>query len=97
MSKKGRQTLQSVVELNEKYKNKILTLNRRAESGTKLLRFLFSNPIVSIPQASKHLEMSHDPTSRLIQKFQEFGFLKEITGFSRNRLFVLHEYLNLFK
>ena len=96
-SKKGKQTLQSVVELNEKYQNKIITLNRRAESGKKLLLFLFSNPIISIPQASKHLEMSYDPTSRLIHKFQDFGFLKELTGFSRNRLFILYEYLNLFK
>ncbi len=41
--------------------------------------------------------MNYDPVNRLIHKFQDFGFLKEITGFSRNRLFVLYEYLNLFK
>lgn len=96
-SKKGKQTLQSIVELREKYENKILTLNRRAKSGKKLLLFLFSNPIISIQKASKLLGMSHDPTSRLIHAFKDFGFLKELTGFSRNRLFVLHEYLNLFK
>ena len=96
-AKKGKQTLQAVVELRERYENKIITLNRRAETGKKLLLFLFSNPIVSIPQTSKHLKMSHDPVSKLIHKFQDFSFLKELTGFSRNRLFVLHEYLNLFK
>ena len=96
-AEKGKQTLQSVVKLRERYENKIITLNRRAESGKKLLLFLFSNPIISIPQASKYLQMSHDPASRLIHKFQDFGFLKELTGFSRNRLFVLQEYLNLFK
>lgn len=96
-SKKGKQTLLSVVELREKYENKIMTLNRRAESGKKLLLFLFSNPIISISQASQHLKMNYDPVNRLMHKFQEFGFLKELTGFSRNRLFVLHEYLNLFK
>ena len=96
-SKNGKQTLQSIVELRKKYENKIFTLNRRAESGKKLLLHLFSQPIISIPQASKLLGMSHDPTSRLIHKFQDFGFLKELTGFSRNRLFVLHEYLNLFR
>ncbi len=96
-AKKGTQTLQSVVALREKYENKIITLNRRAEPGKKLLLVLFSNPIISIPQASKHLKMNYDPVNRLIHKFQDFGFLKEITGFSRNRLFVLYEYLNLFK
>ena len=83
--------------LREKYESKIMNLNRRSESGKNLLLFLFSNPIVSISRASQHLQMSHDATSRLVQKFQEFKFLKELTGFSRNRLFVLHEYLNLFK
>lgn len=96
-AKSGKETLQSIVKLRERYESKIITLNRRAESGKKLLLFLFSNPIVSIPQASKHLGMSHDPTSRLIHDLQNFGLLKELTGFSRNRLFVLHEYLNLFR
>ena len=96
-SKQGKQTLQSIVELRERYENKIITLNSRAESGKKLLLFLFSNPIISIPQASEHLNMKYERVSRLIQKFQDFGFLKELTGFSRNRLFILYEYLNLFK
>ena len=96
-SKKGKQTLQSIVELKEEYENKIITLNRRAESGRKLLLLLFSQPILSIPQASKLLKMKYEPTSRLIHKFQDFGFLKELTGFSRNRLFVLSKYLNFFK
>ena len=94
---RGKQILQSIVELRERYENKIITLNRRAESGKKLLLFLFSNPIVSIPYVSKHLKMNYDPVSRLIRKFQDFGFLKEVTGFSRNRLFVLYEYLDLFR
>ena len=96
-SKNGKQTLQSVVELKEVYENKIISLGRRAESGKKLLLFLFSNPVISISQASQYLKMNYDPASRLIHKFQDFGFLKEITGFSRNRLFVLQGYLNLFK
>ncbi|MDE0151500.1 MAG: Fic family protein [Bdellovibrionales bacterium] len=96
-AKSGKETLQSIVKLRERYENKILTLNRRAEFGKKLLLFLFSNPITSVPQASKYLGMGHDATGRLIYAFQDFGLLKELTGFSRNRLFVLHEYLNLFR
>lgn len=93
----GKQTLQSIVNLREKYENKIMTLNKRAEIGKKLLLFLFSKPVISIPQASKHLKVSHEPASKIIGKFQELGFLKEITGFSRNRLFILHEYVHLFR
>ena len=97
MSKKGKETLQSVVKLKEKYDKQIITLGSRAESGNKLLLFLFSHPVVSISQTSEHLNMKYKSANSLIRKFQEFGFVKEITGFSRNRLFALHEYLNLFR
>ena len=93
----GKRTLQSIVKLREKYESKIMKFNRRAESGQKLLLLLFSNPVISIFEASKYLKMGPDATGKLIHKFQEFGLLKELTGFSRNRLFTLHEYVNLFK
>ncbi len=96
-AKDGKKTLQSIVQLRKKYEAKIITLNRRAKNGQKLLLFLFSNPIVSVSQVSKHLKMSPDPANRLVHSFQELGLLKELTGFSRNRLFVLDDYLNLFK
>lgn len=96
-AKDGKKTLQSIMTLREEYENKIITLNRRAKNGQKLLLFLFSNPIISVSQASEHLQISPDSANRLIHSFQGIGLLKELTGLSRNRLFVLDEYLNLFK
>ncbi len=96
-TKSGTATLQSIVELRKKYESKIMTLGGRSKQGQKLLLFLFSQPIISVSQISKHLQLSYDSSNKLIRTFHEFEFLKEVTGFSRNRLFVLHEYLKLFK
>lgn len=96
-AKNGKATLEAVVSLRKQYDQKILTLGRKATLAQKFLLFMFSHPVVSINQASKHLGIGFPAMSRLISDFQRLGMLKEVTGFSRNRLFELSEYLTLFK
>ena len=96
-AKGGKETLEAIVRLRKRYDDKIITMGKKVKSAQKLLLFLFSHPIISIGQASEHLEIGFAATGRLIADFQRGGLLQEITGFSRNRLFVLSEYLSLFK
>ena len=96
-ARNGKETLEAIVQLRKKYDEKIIAMGRKAKSAQKLLLFLFSHPIVSIGQVSEHLDLSFPAGGRLIADFQRVGFLNEMTGFSRNRLFALSEYLSLFK
>ena len=96
-SKNGKETLETIVKLRKKYDEKIITMGRKAKMAQRLLLFLFSHPIISIGQASDHLEVGFAAAGRMVADFQKMGFLKEVTGFSRNRLFSLSEYLALFK
>lgn len=57
---------------------------------------MFSLPINSNKEIMKKLDISFNSANRLIRSLTELGLLNEITGFSRNRLFVLKEYLDLF-
>jgi len=57
---------------------------------------MFSLPIISNKEIMKKLDISFNSANRLIKSLTELGLLNEITGFSRNRLFVLKEYLDLF-
>ena len=92
----GKVTFERIVKLRAEYEKKIMTFGRQAELGQTLMLCMFSNPIINIKQASKKLDVSFNTANALIDKFQKAKILKEITGLSRNQLFQLWEYLDLF-
>ncbi len=95
-AKKGTDTLQKIVDLRASYEKQILELGRRAKLANKLLMHSFSQPAFKVSGASQLLEISNTAANNLVGEMTGLGILKEITGFSRNRIFVLHEYLELF-
>jgi Fic family protein len=96
-ARSGKETLAAIVKLRKGYEDKIMTLGRKSQAAEQFLLFLFSHPVVSIGQAADSLEFGFAAAARMIADFQRFGFLKEVTGHSRNRLFALSDYLALFK
>lgn len=94
----GIKTFKAVTLLRQEYDEKILKLSSRpAKNAQKLLRFMYAKPIVSVSTIVEALEMSFSSANRLLKSLTELGVLKEMTGFSRNRLFVLEKYLALFR
>ena len=94
----GIKTFKAVILLRQAYDEKISKLSTRpAKNAQKLLRLMYAKPIVSVSAIVEALEMSFSSANRLLKSLTELGVLKEITGFSRNRLFVLEEYLALFR
>ena len=47
--------------------------------------------------ATKKLGISVSAANTLANSLEKAGILKEVTGFSRNRVFILHEYVALFE
>ena len=93
----GIETFKNIIVLRQHYEEKIMTLGSRAKKGQRFLFFMFSQPIVNTKTVAKELDISFNSANRLIKIFIDLGILNEITGFSRNRLFLLKEYLDLFK
>ena len=93
----GLETFKAIIELREKYEKKILALGSRVENAQKLLNVMYSLPIVNVKSVEVGLDMGFSSANRLLKSLTELGILREVTGFSRNRLFVLEEYLNLFR
>jgi len=93
---KGKETLEKIVILRQKYERHIMAMGRRAELGQKLLLKLFSQPIMGVNQIASGLDVAFVTANRLVEEFVERGVLYEKTGFSRNRSFELREYVALF-
>ena len=96
-AKKGTTTFEKIIALREKCETAIMTLGRRAKAGQRLLRFLYSEPIMTARMVKERLGVTHPAANQLINDLQRIGILQEITGFKRNRLFVFKEYLELFE
>ncbi len=100
-AKKGRDTFQKIIDLREKYEDTIEKRmpSRRQKTTKALLLKMFSQPIVSINDLSKIGDevISFQTASTIAKELTDSGILVEITGRKKNRLFVLDEYLNLFR
>jgi Fic family protein len=93
----GLKTFKAIIALGQEYDTKILTLGSRAKNAQQLLQRMYATPIVNVRSVEKQLDISFSSANRLLKSLTELGILKEITGYSRNRFFVLEKYLDLFR
>ncbi len=89
-------TFKKIIDLRKEYEEEIIILGSRAKKAKKLLNYMFSKPIISNKEIMEKLNTSFNSANRLIKSLVDLNLLDEITGFSRNRLFVLWKYLDLF-
>lgn len=71
-------------------------LGRRGKKGLELLRLLYRKPVVTVSEVGAALKVSAPAANALVAEFVRFGVLKEMTGYSRNRVFAFEAYLRLF-
>ena len=95
-AKNGTATFEKITSLRVRYEKNILAFGRQGEIGHKLLLYLFSKPVVSIKLVADKLDIAFNTAHSLVKRFQDASMLKEVTRFSRNRLFVLQEYVQIF-
>lgn len=93
----GLKTFKGIIALSEEYNKKIQTLGSRAKNARRLLQLMYATPIVNVRSVEKELNISFSSANRLLKSLTELGVLKETTSYSRNRLFVLEKYMNLFR
>lgn len=94
---KGVDTFDQIVTLRDDYRQQIMTLGGRAKAGLSVLNSLYSQPKVSINQVAELLDSSYVTANNLVHDLVELGILRETTGRSRNKIYSLYQYLNLFK
>jgi Fic family protein len=96
-SKDGIATFEKIIKLRQKYENTIIEkIGKRSKLVKDLLMYLFTDPVVDIKDIEKTLKITTPTANALTKELLKVGILKEKTGFSRNRVFVLWEYFNCF-
>lgn len=93
----GKLTLERLFVMKQEHDQMVLGMGRRAESAAKLLAYLYNNPVVSIASVSESLGWSFNTARAMVEEFCTAGFLREVTGNKRNRLFEFLPYLNTFE
>lgn len=97
-SEKSIQTFKDIIQLKNSIEQQLpIYFNiRRIENVKRILTVLYQNPVTSAAQLQEELQLDKSTAARLINDFVKLGWLKELTGFKRNRLFVFEEYMNIF-
>lgn len=96
-AKKGKKTFENIIELRKKYEKHIMKFGKRIKLTHELLLKLFSSPAITVAGIAKQLNISVSAANTLANMMEKAGILKEVTGFSRNRVFILYEYVQLFE
>ncbi|MBN8569664.1 MAG: Fic family protein [Ignavibacteria bacterium] len=92
------ENLKKILSLKENIENEIFKKwDRRSGSGSKLLQYLFTQPVIRIKDVQVECGLTAKSAGGLVEKFTGSGFLKEITGNSRHKIYVFEPYLNLFQ
>lgn len=95
-AKRATDTLQLIMQLRVRDQEKILQLGKRAPKAGRLIEHLYRKPIISVNDAAEELSVTPQAANALVGELTNLKLLREITGFSRNRLFAYDDYLKLF-
>lgn len=90
-------TLSSMITLKGEIEERIRSsYGKRSTNAIILLHALFKNPFLTIEQASGVCGVTYKAANDLVRLMEKDNILREMTGQSRNRLFVFDAYLSLF-
>lgn len=97
-ARKAIETLAGIIKLREELEARLHEkAGRRGASALVLLTGLFKTPIMNVKKVEEACSLSTKAANDLVNLFVEEGILKEISGKTRNRLFMFNSYLELFR
>jgi len=91
------QTLSKILALKAELES-VINENFGKKSGKAglFLQDLFKKPVIHVNQVKDLTQSSYKAANDLVNDFVKAGILREMTGQSRNRVFVFDQYLKLF-
>ncbi len=94
---KGVETFNGILQLKQELELKTTSLGTRAADAQKIINYLYNRPIIEINKTIAITGKSKATAYKLIEELEKLDIIKEISGGKRNRLYMFHDYMNLFK
>ena len=95
-AKTAKSKFKKVVGLVNQLNKEVLDIKGRPENTMKVLEAFYGNPILSSKQLKEITGLTAPTVDSSIRGLVEKDILKEITGFSRNRIYSLYKYFEIF-
>ncbi len=83
-----------LLELGKHYQQKVSEV-ARSLAAVRLLDELFASPFITVPGAAAALDLTFPAAQNNVNKLVEAGILREMTGKTKNRVYVADEILKL--
>ena len=83
---------QRLQDLRERYREQFQA-ERAAGRLLQMVDLLFVQPVTTMPQISERLGVNYATATRYINRLEDAGILREITGQARNRIYRAGEVL----
>jgi len=90
-------TIEELRDLHEKNVERLPKTNRKNDNVRRVFDYIEQHPIIDIRKTSEALALSYNTVSTAVNKLVQIGILKDTTNYSRNRVFVYEEYINIIK
>ena len=96
-AKSASDTLNKVLTLKDETENLIRNkAGRRTDSAIALLLKLFEYPVVKVKDVEQICNLTKKSANSLVKFMVDYGILEEVSGKTRNRLFLFRKYIELF-
>lgn len=95
-SKTAKEKFRNVVELTMEMDKVIMDLSVKPENARKVLDVLYDEPIISRKKILEKIDIKPTTLNVTVNSLQERGIIQETTGYSRNQVFALQKYIDLF-
>lgn len=96
-AERGIATFDAILQLQREVDEAVQVLGARAANASRVIRALYQSPIIDAAKVSEITGLTLPPSYRLIEDLERLGFLREMTGARRGRLYMFERYTQLFR
>lgn len=96
-SKKGVETLDSIMQLKDSIERQIVTLGKRSRDARTVIDYMYKKPIVSAKELIEVTGKSSQTVYNLLADLERLKIITEITGAQRYKLYMFELYIDCFK